>query len=479
MLILLPSSRLRAAVAAGCIVLALVWMLDKGVERSSHFPISFVPSYAGSKTAHQTQVDFWGDLQDLLTFHSPECAPPEQTAHPSPDPGFGNGGWTRTELLLMSGGDVARMHDAHTAFVQDMSMKTPMMVYTKGTRGIVTTAGGAYFPGLVVSLRMLRRTGSTLPVEVFVASDEEYEPYMCEALLPALNAECVVLSSFMDAVPQAKPIARFQYKIFSILFSSFEEVLFLDSDDFPVRDPIALFTSEPFLSTGLITWPDFWHSTTSTRYFNISSQPEPSVMLRATSEAGQLIYSKRSHEKSLLLAAYYNYYGPEYYFRLLSQGGQGEGDKETFINAASALNEPFFATAETVHGIGGARVDGSNGGWAMVQYDPIANYMSIHRNDSDVEASKRPFFLHANVPKLNPGNIFDLDNTPTKNAAGQYTRLWDYDEHIMSVFGFDLEREIWEEMKWIGCELEGEFKDWQFRQGICANVTQYWHEVFD
>lgn len=471
----------RALLITACALVTLYWVSSTTVKaRLATFDALANQNLKLDSSKHysfnEEQIGFWRSLHELLVQHAPGCSPPEQTAQPSPDAGFGNADWERPELLSMPKENVERMRNAHISFVAGMRWNTPRLVYKPGTRGIVTTAGGSYFPGFVLSLRMLRRTGSILPVEVFVASNDEYEPYICEEVLPPLNATCVVLADIMDAVPQATPIEHFQYKIFSILFSSFEEILFLDSDDFPVHDPIELFTSEPFLSTGLVTWPDFWHSTASSFYFQISSQRDPSVMERATSEAGQLLYSKKRHEHSLLLAAYYNYYGPHYYFRLLSQGGEGEGDKETFINAATALREPFFATSENVHGIGGGREDGSNGGWAMVQYDPVVNYASKGKNDSETE-SKRPFFLHANVPKMNPGSIFNLDRSPTKDANDNYARMWKYDAHIMAVFGFDLECQMWEEMKWIGCELEDKFKDWQGREGICTNVTQYWNDV--
>lgn len=56
-------------------------------------------------------------------------------------------------------------------------------LHIPGTKGIVSTAGGTY-PILVISLRMLRRTGSTLPIEIFLADEDEYEEYICDVVLP-------------------------------------------------------------------------------------------------------------------------------------------------------------------------------------------------------------------------------------------------------------------------------------------------------
>jgi hypothetical protein len=45
----------------------------------------------------------------------------------------------------------------------------------------------------------------------------------------------------------------YQLKFFALLFSSFEEVLFLEADAFPVHDLNHLLRVEPFISTGLVT----------------------------------------------------------------------------------------------------------------------------------------------------------------------------------------------------------------------------------
>jgi Mannosyltransferase putative len=51
------------------------------------------------------------------------------------------------------------------------------------------------------------------------------------------------------------------------------------------------------------------------------------VHVRSSTESGEIMYSKPKHELSLLLATYYNYYGPDFYYPLQSQGAPGEGDR--------------------------------------------------------------------------------------------------------------------------------------------------------
>ncbi|KAK7679537.1 Golgi alpha-1,2- mannosyltransferase [Cerrena zonata] len=57
---------------------------------------------------------------------------------------------------------------------------------------------------------------------------------------------------------------------------------------------------------------------------------------------------------------YYNYYGPDYYYPLLSQGAAGEGDKETFIAAAHKLKLPYYQVKEFNREFGPFRGDTAN-----------------------------------------------------------------------------------------------------------------------
>ena len=274
------------------------------------------------------------------------------------------------------------------------------------------TAGGLYFGVAITSVRMLRRAGSILPVEVFLDSWNDYDISSCERILPALNARCIVMSEVWNKTPKFGKLNKNQYKVFALLFSSFEEVLFLDADAFPAHNPDVLFDVEPFKSTGLITWPDFWVSTTSHYFYEIAGIETPSLDTRRSSESGIMLYNKRRHANSLLLATYYNYYGPAHYYSLLSQGAAGEGDKETFLHAAMALGEPFYAVHNRVRVIG----DKLNGTWqtaGMTQSDPVEDWAQARTASLDPDTVEkkeveepRPLFIHNNIVKLDVNHLF-------------------------------------------------------------------------
>ncbi|PWY82985.1 nucleotide-diphospho-sugar transferase [Aspergillus heteromorphus CBS 117.55] len=427
-------------------------------------------------------IEFWRKFQPLLTTHQPKCEPPLRLGS-APSIRFEQSNpEDRPELLDMLPFDVDAMRNAHSGFVDAINAHPPQLNYTPNTRGLVSTAGGSYLPVLVISLRMLRRTGSKLPVEVFLANDDEYEDHICDVVLPSLNARCVVMSEILDAVSGTMEIQKYQFKLFAMLFSSFEEILFLDADAFPLQQPELLFTSEPFASTHMVTWPDFWASTISSYYYEISSQPYPETAVRQSSESGEVLISKKTHLKTLLLSTYYNVWGPDFYYPLLSQGAAGEGDKETFIAAASRLQESYYQVSEPICAIGHG-TEGGLAGSAMVQFDPMQDFALTRKGEWRVHGSTAPapraFFVHANYPKFNPATVFEKQAVnPAYADDGSYTRAWTIPEDVIKAFGSDVEKGFWEEILWTACELEDKFGTWKDERGVCLGVKNYWNAMF-
>ena len=432
----------------------------------------------------QAQLNFWRSLEFLLTSNGPGIPRPQQNGSANAVSFNATRPFEYPEMIDMSDDEVDKMRSAHRNYLKAQRVHAPPLVYRRGTRGIVVTAGGSYLPLVVITLRLLRRRGSALPMEVFLESGEEYESHICGVVLPRLNARCVILAEVLAAAPHPVQIAHFQLKIFAILLSSFEAVLFLDADSWPARDPAPLFAAPPFATHGLVAWPDFWYATPSKHFAAVSGVRRDDARRRAASEAGQLLVDKRSHARTLLVAAYYNYYGPEHYYPLLAQGGPGEGDKETFVAAARAAREPFYAVDEPVVAIGHARgptndprIKPSIAGSAMVQFDPAddaARRAPDQRRAADPETASRPrpFFLHANFPKFNPGRVYD-DYGLLHWDNGTLRRAWTDPADVMALFGRDVEREYWEEARWAACALEDKVRDWYESEGVCRKATAY------
>lgn len=428
------------------------------------------------------------------------------------------------DILKMDPRQILAMRDAHSGFVQAIHDKMPEYneTTTTSSRGIVTVGGSKYNPSLMVSLRLLRRTGSDLPVEVFMPADE-YEAELCDEYMPLLNAVCRTFPE-PSTGGQGFRLAHYQFKIFAVLFSSFADVLWLDADNFPLHDVAPLFDAAAFQDTGLVTWPDLWQTTISPAYYLVAGVAAERVQARASTEAGQLLVSKRRHWRTLLLAAYYNYHGPDHYYALLCQGGAGIGDKETFVPAASAMGLPYYQVRAPPARLGHYKSNGMTGlgihTFALMQHDLVRDYEITERleKEAQIEAVLRrdqadssnntttvtttdeedankkkekelavykgdvaPFFLHMSTPKWDAKHVFDhvgeYDLTRDRSMAPA-AAYRDPPEAAAQIVG--VERMVWEEARWVACHLEDVLGWWEGKRGdICANIEKYFDEVLD
>ena len=340
--------------------------------------------------------------------------------------------------------------------------------------GIVTVAGGSYFPPAILSIRMLRKTNSSLPVQVFLRNKSDYEKKICQEVLPALNAECFVIQ---DHLRKDNPVQveHYQLKVLAILFSSFESVLYLDSDCMALLDPTELFDSEPFLSTGLVSWPDYWIATEDPVFYRIAGLPSfPKGIPARSSEAGQILISKQTHLTTLLLAAYYNIYGPGTYYPILSQGAAGEGDKETFLAAAVVLDNPYYRVRHRLGTVGYHEADRQFHGTAMAQYHPGDDYAP---RESTPLKQPRPLFLHANSPKMNVAHLLAEDKVFYPGTEDRL-RLWGPKEFMVKMTGYDIEATVWREIVEMGCQLDETLKDFRGAWQMCERAQRHYRETF-
>jgi alpha 1,2-mannosyltransferase len=487
---LLSASRFTRSPLILCLVaftsLFLLWNV---FERSS----SLSPSFSGPNSATpapllEKQRAFWQSFSPNLLKYGPQCEPIIHYEGGDLSIGYNptEHSALRPDHLNANDNQLDNLRNEHAEFKAHLLEQNYSLPTVAKSRGVVTTAGGKYLPVAVVSIRMLRETGSSLPVEVFLATHEEWDFQICDVVFSQLNARCVVLSDIFNPYgrKESVEIDKYQYKIMSIVFSTFEEVLFLDADAFPIFDPELYFDSEPFLSTGLVRWPDFWFPSESPLFFQIAGIAEPTVWEKSATESGELYYSKKRHTNSLLLALYYNFYGPDFYYPLQSQGAPGEGDKETFLWAAVVFDEPFYTVKKKVRAVGYNTKSGDWRGSAMVQFDP-AEDLKLQSSDNPAMTEVgneliRPLFLHANFPKFNPGTIFeDVSfgaSGPTKDSDGTMRQVW-FDDRETSVnfFGFDLERRLWSVIREVACEYEGKFDSWEGLVDVCLKATTYWN----
>jgi hypothetical protein len=169
----------------------------------------------------------------------------------------------------------------------------------------------------------------------------------------------------------------------ALVFSEFDKILYLDSDNMPVTDPSNLFYSEPFLTTGAVFWKDFWQTHPENPIFRIL---EISCDEEFEQESGQILIDKTNDRvwKALNLAAYLQSQS-DFYFQLLM------GDKDTFKYAFRALGSPYHMVLPHLGVIG--TKSGSFCGHTMVQFRPIKPSLK------DQDWKPEILFLHINLLK--------------------------------------------------------------------------------
>jgi hypothetical protein len=221
-------------------------------------------------------------------------------------------------------------------------------------RGIVLAAGGfRYFAGCWVCIKMLRRLGCSLPVQVWHLGTKEMDESM-KALVSALGVECVDAFEVRKAHP-ARILNGWELKPYAILHSRFKEVLFLDADNVPVLNPGYLFDAPQFKETGAVFWPDYGRLAPDRRIWEICGveyRDEPEF------ESGQILVDKERCWKALRLCMWYNEHSDLFYHHV-------HGDKETFHMAFRKLGQPYSMPATPIepldatmcqHDFGGRRV---------------------------------------------------------------------------------------------------------------------------
>jgi alpha 1,2-mannosyltransferase len=383
---------------------------------------------------------------------------------------------------------------SHKTFVDSIPETYELGTYA-GT-GIVFIGGGKFSWLSLLSIENIRSVGSKLPIELIIPEKEDYEPQLCEVFLPKLNAKCVLLYDLLPKTSEMPfTLSGYQYKSIAILASSFENLLLLDSDNIAVQNPDNLFSSEPYLSDGMILWPDFWRRVTHPLYYDLAGYKISEERVRngidhktpfkyytndhenadediplhdrggaipdLSTESGQIVVNKKTHFKALLLSLYYNVYGPHHYYPLFSQGAKGEGDKETFIAAAVFFKLPVYQVSKPVKVVGHRENESDNfKGVGMVQFNPITNleceqkymrqlsqklvslgrYYKYGENDFwnfMLQCTVDPLFVHSNFPKLDPISLYQKDLL--RDSNGRHVRLYGDDP----VFGFDFEKRQW------------------------------------
>ncbi|KAI7857955.1 mannosyltransferase putative-domain-containing protein [Circinella umbellata] len=223
------------------------------------------------------------------------------------------------------------------------------------------------FERALTSVKVLRRQDCHLPVEIWHLPDE----LPSDATLEALNELGAVPRDLSEpSLPRPMQYRRdtekqFQIKAAAIINANFEQVLYLDSDNTPTRNPSFLFETSAFKATGAMFWPDFWKTHTENKIFEVL---DISCKDEWEQESGQMVIDKTKSWLPLQLAWYMQEHS-DIYFQFLN------GDKDTFKYAWKALGVPYYMT-ETFLGMEASNDDNQQQSFHERPWRQIKRYVN-------------------------------------------------------------------------------------------------------
>lgn len=249
--------------------------------------------------------------------------------------------------------NVVQAHvELYNTFV-DRIGKNPQFIPPCEGQGIVMGGGGrTNFTCAYVCIRRIRELGCTLPIELWHFGSPEIDDDM-KRLLEPYDVE------YRDALEVARQypariLGGWELKPYSIIFSRFKEVIFIDSDNAPTINVAELLLNPDYLRTGSLFWPDFpswmfrpeqWAAVGRTtpptglppvhpdRFGDVEGCAI-NWMCDPPIESGQMLMNKEKCAGPLALVAWMCNHS-DYFFKWF------HGDKDCFYHAWNSLNVPY------------------------------------------------------------------------------------------------------------------------------------------
>lgn len=263
-----------------------------------------------------------------------------------------------------------------------------------GGRGLVMAAGDhAAVVRARTNIRLLRSYNCTLPVEIFHFPNELSTPEM--SLLEELSSlkqrsedqedqsGMKVTVQVVEGVRKGDDWKAFHIKAAAIQQSSFDEILYLDTDSYTLRNPEYLFESMQWKETGLMLWPDYTKSHATNPIWRLSGQ---SCRSEYEGESGQILISRTLHQDLLWIAEFFALEHHKFY-------GFLGGDRDSFRAAALLLGKKWTGPGRLNAAAGVVLADNpQGGGHTMLQADPEGKWLFVHANLIKHAKFRRPLW---------------------------------------------------------------------------------------
>ena len=220
---------------------------------------------------------------------------------------------------------ISEFRNILTKMVEERGYEFPQVPAMQGD-GIVTVGGGKYWSGIAVSIKMLRESGCTLPVEVWYRGD--LEPVKRDDVTDCGDVRFVDTYAHAAANGGARILGGWESKVWAMANTKFERILFLDADAYCLEDPTDLIqglaTSEPF---------QYWEDTPNQK----DSIKWDKVWPKATRDippvqGGQMLIDRGRCWKFICIIQWMNQHSDLYYKHMF-------GDQDTYRVALDAMGD--------------------------------------------------------------------------------------------------------------------------------------------
>lgn len=254
----------------------------------------------------------------------------------------------------------------------------------KAGRGIVLSAGTEQVPFLLASIPAMRELGCTLPIEIMYLGEEDISEEYREILemIPG-----VITRDIKKMVRDAGwELAGWAAKPFAMLFSSFQEVIFIDADAIFFQNPESLFEDPQYVETGALFFKDRSLFPESKRRWLKQILPKPiSKSAKSTrlwsgesghmQESGVVVVDKWRHFVEMLLVTRMN--GPD-------RDGDEDKDIVGIYDMVYGDKETFWLAWELLGNSNYAFHNGFRGSMGTVHYGPIVLETENEEEQPDV-----------------------------------------------------------------------------------------------
>ncbi|KAJ1560175.1 hypothetical protein HK096_009723 [Nowakowskiella sp. JEL0078] len=294
---------------------------------------------------------------------------------------------------------------------QQKSFQRPMQ-----GRGIVSYVNSqTSIDFLTVTIRVLRKSGSKLPIEVYAFANE-ISLYQQDRIFKLSTPEATVKFFEVDDRRNYLPMSRdltkknnWHIKIAAIINCGFEEVLALDSDSVPMKNPGFLFDIPEYVRDGTIFWPDYWktHSLNPIwRWLDMQCIDE------FEQESCAMVINKSRSWRALMLMWFWNRNSESRTFITTYL----HGDKDQFRFSWRATNTSYHMVQNWLSSAGFLLSDSKTFcGVTAIQYHPSDS----HRDE--------PLFAHINFMKY---NIFDSQYFNFENPMVSVIKKYKFENQV-------------------------------------------------